>query len=48
MLISEKVNKIEIDGANRKWFATDNAGILLSHLMEIKKYIILLIKILLY
>ena len=27
MLISEKVNKIEIDGANRKWFATDNAGI---------------------
>lgn len=27
MLISERVNKIEIDGANRKWFATDNAGI---------------------
>ena len=27
MLISERVNDIKIDGANRKWIATDNAGI---------------------
>ena len=29
VLGSTKINDIEVDGANRKWFATDNSGIIL-------------------
>ena len=30
LLSSEKINCIEIDGANRKWFATNNSGAILT------------------
>jgi len=30
LLDGERINDIEVDGANRKWFATDNSGVILT------------------